>query len=162
MAVTGRGAAARAGASGSNPIDSGNHAMLDPLARHYFMTGVMAAVADDGVSVVLSSHVLAELERRSCRRGDGMTALAAAAPHRPVPWGKLAWVTWRQHRAALAGVAVLLGALSLYLLVMGSRSAARTPASPRATRRTRRAAGADPGRGDHLAGPPPHGVRPRR
>jgi ABC-2 type transport system ATP-binding protein len=38
-------------------------AMLDPLARHDFMATVMAAVADDGVSVVLSSHVLAELER---------------------------------------------------------------------------------------------------
>src|SRR5690348_10743261 len=38
-------------------------AMLDPLARHDFMAAVMAAVADDGVSVLLSSHVLAELER---------------------------------------------------------------------------------------------------
>ena len=36
---------------------------LDPLARHDFMATVMAAVADDGVSVVLSSHALAELER---------------------------------------------------------------------------------------------------
>lgn len=38
-------------------------AMLDPLARHEFMATVLTAVADDGVSVVLSSHVLAELER---------------------------------------------------------------------------------------------------
>jgi ABC-2 type transport system ATP-binding protein len=38
-------------------------AMLDPLARHDFMATVMTAVADDGISVVLSSHVLAELER---------------------------------------------------------------------------------------------------
>jgi ABC-2 type transport system ATP-binding protein len=38
-------------------------AMLDPLARHDFMATVMTAVADDAVSVVLSSHVLAELER---------------------------------------------------------------------------------------------------
>src|SRR5579871_4127813 len=38
-------------------------AMLDPIARHDFMATVMAAVADDGISVVLSSHVLAELER---------------------------------------------------------------------------------------------------
>lgn len=38
-------------------------AMLDPLARHDFMATVMAAVAEDCVSVVLSSHVLAELER---------------------------------------------------------------------------------------------------
>jgi len=38
-------------------------AMLDPLARHDFMASVMTAVADDGVSVLLSSHALAELER---------------------------------------------------------------------------------------------------
>jgi ABC-2 type transport system ATP-binding protein len=38
-------------------------AMLDPLARHDFMASVMTAMAADGVSVVLSSHVLAELER---------------------------------------------------------------------------------------------------
>jgi ABC-2 type transport system ATP-binding protein len=38
-------------------------AMLDPVARHDFMAVVMMAVADNGVSVVLSSHVLAELER---------------------------------------------------------------------------------------------------
>jgi ABC-2 type transport system ATP-binding protein len=44
-------------------------AMLDPLARHEFMASVMAAAAgkgegeEGGVSVVLSSHALAELER---------------------------------------------------------------------------------------------------
>ena len=38
-------------------------AMLDPIARHDFMATVMAAVAEDGMSVLLSSHVLAELER---------------------------------------------------------------------------------------------------
>jgi ABC-2 type transport system ATP-binding protein len=38
-------------------------AMLDPLARHDFMARVMRAKDDDGVSVVLSSHVLTELER---------------------------------------------------------------------------------------------------
>jgi ABC-2 type transport system ATP-binding protein len=38
-------------------------AMLDPVARHDFMAIVLTAAADDGVSVVLSSHVLAELER---------------------------------------------------------------------------------------------------
>ena len=38
-------------------------AMLDPIARHDFMASVMTAVVDDGVSVLLSSHVLAELER---------------------------------------------------------------------------------------------------
>ncbi len=38
-------------------------AMLDPIARHDFMATVLTAAADDGISVVLSSHVLAELER---------------------------------------------------------------------------------------------------
>jgi len=38
-------------------------AMLDPVARHDFMATVLTAAADDGVSVVLSSHALAELER---------------------------------------------------------------------------------------------------
>ena len=38
-------------------------AMLDPIARHDFMATVMTAMADDGVSVLLSSHVLSELER---------------------------------------------------------------------------------------------------
>jgi ABC-2 type transport system ATP-binding protein len=38
-------------------------AMLDPVARHDFMATVLIAAADDGVSVLLSSHVLAELER---------------------------------------------------------------------------------------------------
>ena len=51
-----------------------------------------------------------------------MTAVTAPAPadgRRPVPWTRLAWVTWRQHRAALAGVAALLGGLGLYLVIMG-------------------------------------------
>ena len=38
-------------------------AMLDPVARHDFMATVLTAAAADGVSVLLSSHVLAELER---------------------------------------------------------------------------------------------------
>jgi ABC-2 type transport system ATP-binding protein len=38
-------------------------ASLDPLARQDFMATVMTAMTDDGVSVVLSSHALAELER---------------------------------------------------------------------------------------------------
>jgi hypothetical protein len=38
---------------------------------------------------------------------------------RPVPWRRMAWVTWRQHRAALAGVAVFLGAFAVYLWLTG-------------------------------------------
>ena len=201
--------------------------MLDPLARHDFMAAVMAAAAEDGVSVVLSSHALAELERVAdylillsggrvqvagevddllachrvltgpaaeadecaarlrvvharraqaqahllvrtggraplrrpgaawmggapgrpgrtrpglpartrrrgaagpgtrprCRGGDQMTALTVPARQdrdlRPVPWRKMVWVTWRQHRIALAGVAALLGGGAVYLLIMG-------------------------------------------
>jgi ABC-type transport system involved in multi-copper enzyme maturation permease subunit len=38
---------------------------------------------------------------------------------RPVPWRRMAWVTWRQHRIALAGVAALLGALTVCLWLVG-------------------------------------------
>jgi ABC-2 family transporter protein len=38
---------------------------------------------------------------------------------RPIPWRRIAWVTWRQHRATLAGVAVFLGALAVYLWLTG-------------------------------------------
>jgi ABC-2 type transport system ATP-binding protein len=38
-------------------------AMLDPVARHDFMATVITAAAGDGMSVLLSSHVLTELER---------------------------------------------------------------------------------------------------
>ena len=38
-------------------------AALDPVARHDFMATVLASAAADGVSVLLSSHVLTELER---------------------------------------------------------------------------------------------------
>jgi ABC-2 type transport system ATP-binding protein len=38
-------------------------ASLDPIARQDFLTAVLTAMADDGVSVLLSSHQVAELER---------------------------------------------------------------------------------------------------
>ena len=38
---------------------------------------------------------------------------------RAVPWTRLAWVTWRQHRAALIGAAAFLGAIAVYLAVTG-------------------------------------------
>jgi len=40
----------------------------------------------------------------------------------PVPWRRMAWVTWRQHRLTLIGVPGLLGALAVYLLIAGLRS----------------------------------------
>src|SRR5260370_14829554 len=36
---------------------------LDPLARREFLQGLMEAVAENGLSVVLSSHIVSELER---------------------------------------------------------------------------------------------------
>ena len=54
-----------------------------------------------------------------------MTALtmparrAEDAALRPVPWRRMAWVTWRQHRAALFGLAVFLGVLTVYLWLTG-------------------------------------------
>ena len=38
---------------------------------------------------------------------------------RPVPWRRMAWVIWRQHRIALGGVAAFLGALAVYVWVVG-------------------------------------------
>lgn len=54
-----------------------------------------------------------------------MTALTIASGSRdtdlrPVPWRRMAWVIWRQHRATLAGVIALLGALALYLWLAGT------------------------------------------
>lgn len=38
-------------------------ARLDPVARHDFMGSLMESVSEDGISVLLSSHVVSELER---------------------------------------------------------------------------------------------------
>jgi ABC-2 type transport system ATP-binding protein len=38
-------------------------ARLDPVARHDFMGTLMEVVAEDGISVVFSSHAVSELER---------------------------------------------------------------------------------------------------
>jgi ABC-type transport system involved in multi-copper enzyme maturation permease subunit len=38
---------------------------------------------------------------------------------RPLPWRRMAWVTWRQHRIALGGMAVFLGAFAVYLWLSG-------------------------------------------
>jgi hypothetical protein len=51
-----------------------------------------------------------------------LTAPARAAQDtrlRPVPWRRMAWVTWRQHRAALVGLTVFLGAFAIYLWITG-------------------------------------------
>jgi hypothetical protein len=38
---------------------------------------------------------------------------------RPLPWRRMAWVTWRQHQLALAGVVAVFGAPAVYLLITG-------------------------------------------
>jgi hypothetical protein len=37
----------------------------------------------------------------------------------PVPWERMVWVTWRQHRAMLIGLTSVLAAVSVFLLVAG-------------------------------------------
>ena len=47
---------------------------------------------------------------RSSEQDDGL---------RPVPWRRMAWVTWRQHRIALAGAGALLGVWAVYMWLEG-------------------------------------------
>jgi hypothetical protein len=44
---------------------------------------------------------------------------AEDASLRPLPWRRMAWVTWRHHRIGLGGVAVFLGALAVWLWTAG-------------------------------------------
>ena len=44
---------------------------------------------------------------------------AEGASLRPLPWRRMAWVSWRHHRIALGGVAVFLGALAVWLWIAG-------------------------------------------
>jgi hypothetical protein len=56
-----------------------------------------------------------------------MTALVTAPQPardqvlRPVPWRRMAWVTWRQHRATLISVPAVLGAVAVFLWIAGLR-----------------------------------------
>ena len=43
------------------------------------------------------------------------------ASARPVPWRRMAWVTWRQHRLTVAGVVAVLGLASVYLCITGQQ-----------------------------------------
>src|SRR5580704_12290167 len=45
---------------------------------------------------------------------------AEGASPRPLPWRRMAWVSWRHHRIALGGVAVFLGALAVWLWLAGT------------------------------------------
>jgi hypothetical protein len=58
-----------------------------------------------------------------------MTAITTLAPPlhseqgeanlRPVPWRRMTWVTWRQHRVALIGMVVALAAVGVYTWLIG-------------------------------------------
>ena len=51
-----------------------------------------------------------------------LTVLAGpeeGASLRPLPWRRMTWVIWRQHRAGLIGVVALLGALAVWLGIAG-------------------------------------------
>ena len=61
-------------------------------------------------------------------------SLEEDASLRPVPWRRMAWVTWRQHRIALAGVAAFLGAWRRGCGSPAHRCATPTPPRPPATR----------------------------
>jgi ABC-type transport system involved in multi-copper enzyme maturation permease subunit len=80
-----------------------------------------------------------------------MTTAMTTTPHarartRPVPWTRLAWVAFRQHRAALTGVTILLGVIAVYLAAMGqqihdayAKYAACHPAGPAACQQLKQA-----------------------
>src|SRR5271156_3158258 len=83
---------------------------------------------DPGLSAPAGRHGAARPGSRPGRRtvrGYEMTALTVAAQLdedaslRPVPWRRMAWVTWRQHRVALIGVVVALVAIGAYTWMVG-------------------------------------------
>ena len=107
----------------------------------------LAGEVDD----LLAAHGQASLEelalaylRENHVGGDAMTARTMPARPdeddarlRPVPWRRMAGVTWRQHRFALAGVAVLLGALAVWLWIIGTPLHHGYAAAAPATRQAR-------------------------
>jgi hypothetical protein len=76
---------------------------------------------------------------------------------RPIPWRRMAGVTWRQHRIALAGVAVLLGALAVWLWIIGTplhhAYAAAVACHPANSTACQALAGTFNGINDHMTGP---------
>ena len=41
---------------------------------------------------------------------------------RPVPWRRMAWVTWRQQRATLIAVPAVLAAVAVFLVIFGLKA----------------------------------------
>ena len=76
---------------------------------------------------------------------------------RPIPWRRMAGVTWRQHRIALAGVAVLLGALAGWLWIIGMplhhAYAAAVACHPASSVACQTLVGSFNGINDHMTGP---------
>ena len=76
---------------------------------------------------------------------------------RPVPWWRMAGVTWRQHRYALAGVTVLLGALAVWLWIIGTplhhAYAAATACHPTSSAACKALVGTFDAMNDHMTGP---------
>ena len=80
-------------------------ASLDPLARREFLQGLMEAIAEDGTSVVLSSHLITDIERLCdylvVLTGSRIRVVDPAAPDRltavtgsrPGRYGRLSAVT---------------------------------------------------------------------
>ena len=55
-----------------------------------------------------------------------MSSLSVGVPPverelRPLPWGRMAWVIWRQHRVAIGGVTALLGGVAAAVWLVGLR-----------------------------------------
>jgi ABC-2 type transport system ATP-binding protein len=91
-------------------------ARLDPLARHDFLAHVMTAVAEEGLSVVFSSHVISELERVA----DYLIVLSAGRVQMAGPIDDL--LAW--HRL-LSGPAEQAGRISELFPVVQGRNAER-------------------------------------
>ena len=91
-------------------------ASLDPLARREFLQVLMEAVADEGLTVILSSHIVAELER-VC---DHLVILAAGGVHLAGSIEELL----RTHRV-LSGPRRDIGAVALTHVVIQERHTAR-------------------------------------
>ena len=76
---------------------------------------------------------------------------------RPIPWRRMAGVTWRQHKIALAGAAVLLGALAVWLWIIGTplhrAYAAAVACHPANSTACQALVGTFNGINDHMTGP---------
>src|SRR5205807_1397393 len=88
-------------------------ASLDPLARREFLQSLMAEVAEGELTVVLSSHLITDLER-VC---DHLIVLSASRTQ--VAGDIDALLTWRQHRLQLLYGAAVLATLTGFLLSTG-------------------------------------------